>query len=109
MYGVRDIEAAKLRQTELARSRERVPLGENGVCTMRIDPVAYHNAVQLNRKQYGVRDIWTEKEFRDDMARRHPELATVTKGKRPMIGGCGFETAPNRLTRFGRATYSKVY
>lgn len=109
MYSGDDIGAAARRQMDLARDRVRVPLGRNGVCSMRIDPVLYHNAVQSNRKVYGVRDIWSEKEFRDDMARRHPELATVTDFGREGRGRAVAEEGSGRMTRLGRATFSKVY
>jgi hypothetical protein len=108
MIGQAEIAAAAARQRIAARDRVRVPLGREGVCTMRIDPTLYHNAVQSNRRVYGVRDIWTEPEFRRDMARRHPELATVTEPSRPTagyghkrVGGGDLERV---ATRFGRAT-----
>ena len=112
-YSQEEIERARVRQGVIQRRMGQGRLLRDGEVTMRIDPVLYHNAVQQNQRVYGVRDCWTEKEFTDDMLRRHPELRVRNVGKtRVRVGNAGSgkrEAGSGKLTRFGRATFHKTY
>lgn len=110
-YTRAEIEAARRRQLEVARIQGEARPMREGVKSMQVDPVLYHNAVQTNRRVYGVRDCWSEPEFRRDMAKRHPELAVKTVSDRIMVGAGGnTQGGTGRLLPgLGRVTFHKRY
>lgn len=111
-YTQADIERARLRQHIAAGVRgQSVAMGD-GARTMQVDAVLYHNARIRNQRDYHVDDCWAEKEFRDDMARRHPEnvVKVLPTGIRVALGNnLAIGSDAGRLTRFGRVTFHKNY
>ena len=106
-YTAEQVARAARRQAEVARARPEARRLLDGELTMQVDPVLFHNARIQNEKVYGVRNVWEEKEFRDDMARRHPEITVRSRGK--MVVALGRQPVPERstarrvLTRLGWA------
>jgi len=116
MYTAAEIERARRRQGIIQATKGEGRFLREGEAVARIDPVLYHNAVQSNRRVYGVRDCWAEPEFLNDQLRRHPELRVRNVGRsvRARVGD-NRETREadakgnGRLTRFGRTTFHKSY
>ena len=113
MYDKQDIAAARKRQEKIkAVKPEAAPLEKmDGIKHMQVDPVLFHNARIANERVYGVRNIWDEPEFCDDMKRRHPELKVETVMRRTTVGGRGLgPRGVGRLIRgLGRVTFHKSY
>lgn len=113
MYNKTDIcKAAKRQEVAKAMKGEAAPMrGADGIKTMQVDPVLFHNARIQNQRDYGVQNIWDEPEFCDDMKRRHPEIAVNTIPRRTTIGGCGRGSGGvgRLIRRLGRVTFHKVY
>lgn len=65
-------------------------IGQSGRMTMNIPPKAYMNAVARNGGVIDGKTVWSDREFRNDMLKRHPELGVkpAEAGSRigPMIG-----------------------
>ena len=111
-YTAVDIEKARRRQLTAARERgQAIPLKE-GARELQVDAVLYHNARIQNQRDYHVDDCWAEKEFRDDMARRHPEIVVKNQSGKIAVMfsriGAATDGLP-KLTRFGRVTFHKTY
>ena len=112
------IEQARRRQEMVAAVKgEAAPLrGVDGIKTMQVDPVLFHQARILNQRPeaeggFGVQNCWAEPEFCSDMKKRHPEIAVRTVGRRTVVGGAA-RRAPGvgRLIRpLGRVTFHKRY
>jgi len=113
MYTAAEIQKAARRQAVIQATKGEGRFLRDGEAVARIDPVLYHNAVQSNRRVYGVRDCWAEPEFLNDQLRRHPELRVRNVGRSVRVQGSGFrvqgEGGTGRLTRFGRVNFHKSY
>jgi hypothetical protein len=112
-YTGEQIQAAIQRQKAIARQRGEARLLRDGQVDYRVDATLYHNAIAMNRRDYGVDNCWAEKEWVRDQVRRHPELRVrnVPRHLRFRISDFGL-TEPagaGRLTRFGRVTFHKRY
>jgi hypothetical protein len=113
VYSGEAIGKARKRQEKVAGAKpEAAPMEEaDGIKHMQVDPVLFHNARIANEDVYGVRNIWDEPEFCDDMKRRHPELRVKTVSRRTTVGGRGLgPRGKGRLIRpHGRVTFHKSY
>lgn len=108
--------AAILRQKEIARTRGEARMLRDGAVDYRIDATLFHNARLANKRVYGVENCWAEKEFVNDMVRRHPEIAVKNVSGKIRVTGFGQGRRRDeprrfggRLTRFGRVTFHKAY
>lgn len=111
-YTKEDIEKARRRQLVAAGIRGEARPMKDGARTLQVDAVLYHNARIQNQRDYHVDDCWTEKEFRDDMARRHPEIVVRNRSGKIRVGFGSADIGrigQKKLTRFGRATFHKSY
>lgn len=111
-YTGEQMQAAIGRQREIARTRGEARLLRDGQVDYRVDPVIFHNAIAMNRRDYGVDNCWAEKEWVRDQTRRHPELRVknVPRNFRLTIADCRLRNeAAGKLTRFGRVTFHKTY
>ena len=110
MYSGTDITKAAKRQKILKRTQGECTRLQDGEKPLQVDSVLFHNARMSNKRVYGIDNVWAEKEFQDDMVRRHPEFAVKNHSRTIMVGGYGGHTpGVGRLTRHGRVTFHKVY
>jgi hypothetical protein len=113
MYTAEQIEQARRNQHRIQRATgERVFL-EDGAMDLKMDARLFHNARISEQQDHGVENCWAEKEFVEDMKRRHPEIAVKSRPRklRFAVGGGVLPDSwgQGRLTRFGRTTFHKSY
>lgn len=91
--------AAKKRQETMARKDQATPrklVAGDGALSGGLDPTLYWNAVKNG-------ESWEDKTFRDDMARRHPELDLRPRSGRIMVGARG--EGPGLHGKMGRTKF----
>ena len=98
------------RADQTAATGERAEVPGGGRMTMSVGLEAYMNAVAVNG---GVdesgKTIWDDKEFQQDMARRHPHVAAKHVSRNPSICLMAPTGEARARNRFGRVSERTVY
>lgn len=90
-YSQRELNAEKRDLAEVHKTHgTSAKVGQSGRMTMNIPPKAYFNAIARNGGVIDGKTVWSDREFRNDMLKRHPELGVkpAESGSRigPLIG-----------------------
>lgn len=99
------LEAARKRQVAVKAASKpsgmRTADGSDAHRALRVDKELFHNAIN-NYRDEGVRNVWDEPEFVDDMVKRHPELACDVERNTARVGYTGGgETTPRKSLGLG--------
>ena len=79
--------------------------------TLSMSEVEYMAGVKLVGKRLGVDNPFDHAEFLSDVARLEPHMAVKSLSRRTRIQLVDRQSIPRqgRITRFGRASFTKVY
>lgn len=86
-YSQRELDAERRELAEVHQTHgTSAKVGESGRLTMNIPPKAYFNAIARNGGVIGGKTVWSDREFRRDMLKRHPELGVKPADSGSRVG-----------------------
>lgn len=102
-YSQKTLDKAQSRAVSVSKTHgTSQKIGSSGLNTMNIPEEAYHNAIQRNGGVIDGKTVWSDREFRRDMCKRHPELVVKAADGGSKVGGYTGEAAENFTQIFGK-------